>query len=108
MAPLLAEVIRAVYLNQSVSPCYNLITPEVQAKKKEEVEKIMKEKEAKKLSVKWYVLSDQDGIKEAMEKEELARRSEVLKRGLPRGNVLGARFVVGLSLIHISEPTRPY
>ena len=32
---------------------------------------------------------------EAMEKEELARRSEVLKRGLPRGNVLGARFVVG-------------
>ena len=46
MAPLLAEVIRAVYLNQSVSPCYNLITPEVQAKKKEEVEKIMKEKEA--------------------------------------------------------------
>lgn len=31
---------------------------------------------------------------EAMEKEELARRSEVLKRGLPRGNVLGARFVV--------------
>ena len=48
MAPLLAEVIRAVYLNQSVSPCYNLITPEVQAKKKE-VEKIMKEKEAKKL-----------------------------------------------------------
>lgn len=49
MAPLLAEVIRAVYLNQSVSPCYNLITPEVQAKKKEEVEKIMKEKEVKKL-----------------------------------------------------------
>ena len=32
---------------------------------------------------------------EAMEKEELARRSEVLKRGLPRGNVLGARFVLG-------------
>ena len=32
---------------------------------------------------------------EAMEKEELARRSEVLKRGLPRGNVLGARFVMG-------------
>ena len=32
---------------------------------------------------------------EAMEKEELARRSEVLKRGLPRGNVLGARFVIG-------------
>lgn len=30
-----------------------------------------------------------------MEKEELARRSEVLKRGLPRGNVLGARFVMG-------------
>ena len=29
----------------------------------------LKEKEAKKLSVKWYVLSDQDGIKEAMEKE---------------------------------------
>ncbi|OAO18126.1 hypothetical protein AV274_0110 [Blastocystis sp. ATCC 50177/Nand II] len=49
VAPLLAEVIRAVYLNQSVSPCYNLITPEVQAKKKEEVEKIMKEKEVKKL-----------------------------------------------------------
>ena len=32
---------------------------------------------------------------EAMEKEELARRSEVLKRGLPRGNVMGARFLVG-------------
>lgn len=44
MAPLLAEVIRAVYLNQSVFPCYNLITPEMQKKKEEEVEKIMKEK----------------------------------------------------------------
>lgn len=31
---------------------------------------------------------------EAIEREELARRSEVLKRGLPRGNVMGARFLV--------------
>ena len=40
------------------------------AKKSESfVLQALKEKEAKKLSVKWYVLSDQDGIKEAMEKE---------------------------------------
>ena len=30
----------------------------------------------------------------AMEREELARRSEVLKRGLPRGNVIAPRFFV--------------
>ena len=38
-------MIRGVYLNQSVSPCYKLMTPEMQEKEGEEVKKIMKEKD---------------------------------------------------------------
>ena len=34
-----------MYLNQSVSPCYKLMTPKTQEKEGEEVKKIMEEKE---------------------------------------------------------------
>ena len=58
MAPLLAEVIRAVYLNQSVSPCYNLITPEVQAKKKEEDQKALERSKLSKTGAEWKLEED--------------------------------------------------
>lgn len=44
VAPLLAEIIHAVYLNQSVSPLYNILTEEMQKKKKEETAKIIAKK----------------------------------------------------------------
>ena len=58
MAPLLAEVIRAVYLNQSVSPCYNLIAPEVQAKKKEEDQKALERSKLSKTGAEWKLEED--------------------------------------------------
>lgn len=44
IAPLLAEIIHTIYLNQSVSPLYNILTSEMQKKKEEETAKIMAKK----------------------------------------------------------------
>lgn len=44
IAPLLAEIIHAIYLNQSVSPLYSILTADMQKKKEEEAAKIMAKK----------------------------------------------------------------
>ena len=46
IAPLLAETIRGVYLNQSVSPLFKLQSAEMVEKKQQEIEKILEKKNA--------------------------------------------------------------
>ena len=46
IAPLLAEIIRGVYLNQSVSPLFKLQSAEMTEKKQQEIEKILEKKNA--------------------------------------------------------------